>query len=80
MKEDSFHIICGDVGDVEALLVGREADPAGRHVPGELFQSEGRTSQQAGDRGERVAGIAPQSSHHFQERKGKGSGKPNVDE
>ena len=37
------------VSDFEALLDLREAHPGGRHVPGELLQSEGGEAQQARD-------------------------------
>ena len=41
------------VCDAEAVPDGREADPAGGHVRGELLLAEGRATQQARDRGEK---------------------------
>ena len=40
------------VCDAEAVPDGREADPAGGHVRGELLLTEGGAAQQARDRGE----------------------------
>ena len=58
------------VGDAEALPNGREADPTGGHVRGELLFAEGRAAQQARDRGEGVARDDAEPGGHLKEREG----------
>jgi hypothetical protein len=61
---------CGSVGDSEALFAGGEAHPSGGHVSRELFVSKSGAAQQARNRGEGVAGNAPEPGGHIEKRKG----------